>query len=70
MRDKKPTEDDDVLTLLGEDGLRIVKHLLTSIHETGEWYKDFTEVIVIALRKKPKATNAATIAQSASLYIQ
>jgi hypothetical protein len=34
MGDKNATEDDDVLTLLGEDGLRIVTQLLSNIHET------------------------------------
>jgi len=59
MGDKKATEDDDVLTLVGEDGLGIVTQLFSNIHETGEWYKDFTEVTLIALRKKPKATKCS-----------
>ena len=30
--------------------------LINTIYETGEWPKDFTEVTVIALTKKPQAT--------------
>jgi hypothetical protein len=60
MRDKKATGDDDVpgdvLKLLGEDGLGIMTQLINNIYETGEWPKDFTEVPVIAFKKKPKAT--------------
>jgi hypothetical protein len=41
---------------LGEGGLKIIKKLINSIYETGEWPKDFTEVTMIALKKKPQAT--------------
>ena len=51
MRNKKATGDDDdddvpgdVLKLLGEGGLKIIKKLFNTIYETGEWPKDFTEV--------------------------
>jgi hypothetical protein len=44
--------------------------LINSIYETGEWPKDFIEVTMIALKKKPKLQNAVTITQSASLYMQ
>jgi len=54
-----------VLKLLGEGGLKIRTKLFSTIHETGEWPKDFTEVTIIALKKKPQAKNAATIAQLA-----
>jgi hypothetical protein len=30
--------------------------LINAIYETGEWPKDFTEVTMIALKKKPQAT--------------
>jgi hypothetical protein len=30
--------------------------LINTIYETGEWPKDFTEVTMIALKKKPQAT--------------
>jgi len=29
---------------------------INTIYETGEWSKDFTEVTMIALKKKPQAT--------------
>jgi hypothetical protein len=48
MRDKKVTGNDDVpgdaLKLLGEDGLRIVTQLISSVYETGEWLKDFVKL--------------------------
>jgi hypothetical protein len=62
MRDKNATGDDDVpgdvLKLLGEDGLRLIQ-LITNIYKTGEWFKDFTEVTMIALKKKPEATKCS-----------
>jgi len=33
-----------VLKLLGEVGLKILTKLISTIYETGEWPKDFTEV--------------------------
>ena len=63
MRVKKATGDDgvpgDVLKLLGRDGLRTVTHLINSVYETGERPKDFSDVTVIALTKKPKAKNCS-----------
>jgi hypothetical protein len=59
MRNKKATGDDvpgDVLKLLGEGGLKIMTKLMNTIYETGEWPKDFTEVTMIALKKKLQAT--------------
>jgi len=57
MRNKKATGDDDVpgdvLKLLEEGGLNIITKLINTIYETGEWLKDFTEVTMIALMKKP-----------------
>jgi hypothetical protein len=59
MRDKKATGDDDVpveaLKLLGDDGLNLLTQLANNIYESGEWPKDFTEVTMVALKKKPKA---------------
>ena len=46
----------DVLKLLGEDGLRTVTQLIDNIYETGKWSKDFTQVTMITLKKKPKTT--------------
>jgi len=52
MKNKKATGDDDisgdVLKLLGEGGLKIIKKLFNTIYETGEWPKDLTEVTMIA----------------------
>jgi len=62
MRNKQATGDDvpgDVLQLLGECGLKIMKKLINTIYETGEWYKNFTEVTMIALKKKPQATKCS-----------
>jgi hypothetical protein len=60
MRNKKATGDDnvrgDVLKLFGERGLKIMTKLINTIYETGEWLKDFTNVRMIALKKKPQAT--------------
>jgi predicted DNA-binding protein len=63
MRNKKATGDDDVptdvLKLLGEGGLKIITKLINTIYETGEWPKDFTEVTIIALKKKTQATKCS-----------
>ena len=60
MRNKKATGDEDVpgdvLKLLGEGGLKIMTILINTIFETGKWPKDFTEVTMVALKKKPQAT--------------
>jgi len=55
MKNKKATEDDvpgDVLKVLGECGLKILTKLINTIYETEEWPKGFTEVTMIALKKK------------------
>jgi len=36
--------------------LKIMTKLINTIYETGEWPKDFAEVTMIALKKKPQAT--------------
>ena len=63
MRNKNTTGDydvlGDVLKLLGEGGLKIRTKLINTIYETGEWPKDFTEVTMIALKKKPQATKCS-----------
>ena len=33
--------------------------LINTVYETGEWPKDFTEVTMIALKKKPQATKCS-----------
>ena len=50
MRTRKATGD--VLKLLGEDGSKILKKLSNAICNTGEWHLEFTEVTIIALKKK------------------
>jgi len=59
MRIRKATGDDDVpgdvLKLLEESGLKILTKLVNTVYETGEWPKDFTEVTMIALKKKTQA---------------
>jgi hypothetical protein len=63
MRNEKATGDDDVpgdvLKLLGAGGLKIMMKLINTIYETGEWPKDFTEVTMVALKKKPQATKCS-----------
>jgi len=63
MINKKATGDDnlpgDVRKLLGEGGLKIMIKLINTIYETGEWTKDYTEVTMIALKKKPQATKCS-----------
>ena len=63
MRNKKATGGDDVLgdvlKVLGEVCLKIMMKLINTIYETGEWPKDFTEVTMIALQKKPQATKCS-----------
>jgi len=38
---------------------KIMTKLINTIYETGEWPKDFTEVTMIALKKKPQATKCS-----------
>jgi len=39
--------------------LKILTKLISTIYETGEWPKDFTEVTMIALKKKSQATKCS-----------
>ena len=62
IRNKATGDDDvpgDVLKLLGEGGLKTTTKLINTIYGTGEWPKDFTEVTMIALKKKPQATKCS-----------
>jgi hypothetical protein len=63
MRNKKATGNDDVpgdvLKLMGEGGLKIMKKFINTIYKTGEWPKDFTEGTMITLKKKPQATKCS-----------
>ena len=49
----------DVLKSLGEVALKIMTKLINTAYETGEWPKDFTDVTVIAFKKKPQATKCS-----------
>jgi hypothetical protein len=40
-------------------GLKTLTKLMNTIYETGEWPKDFTEVTMIALKKKTNATKCS-----------
>jgi hypothetical protein len=40
--------------MLRDDGHNILTQLINNIYESGEWPKDFTEVRMVALNKKPK----------------
>jgi hypothetical protein len=44
---------------LGENGLRLMTQLINNVYETGQWLKDFIEVAMFALKKKPKATKCS-----------
>jgi hypothetical protein len=68
LPDRKATVDGhvpgNVLKLLGEDGLKLTTkltkththtHVCVCVCETGEWSKNFVEVTMIALHKKPKS---------------
>jgi len=48
-----------VFKLLEESGLKIMTNLINTIYETGEWPKNFTEITMIALKKKPQATKGS-----------
>jgi len=39
--------------------LKIMIKLISTLYETGEWPTDFTEVTMIALKKKPQATKCS-----------
>ena len=63
MRNKKAKGYDDVpgdvLKLLVEGGSKIMTKLINAIYETVERPKDFTEVTMIAFKKKPQATKCS-----------
>ena len=74
MRNKKATGYDDVpgdvLKLMGEGGLKIKTKLINTTYETGDWPKDFTELAMITLKKKPQATKCSDHRESALSHIQ
>ena len=63
LGEKKAARDNgipgDVLKLLGEDDFRIMTQLIKKIYKNGKLPKDFTEVTMIALEKKPIATKCS-----------
>jgi hypothetical protein len=63
MKDKKAIGYDqvpqNVLTFLGESGLKIMRELFKSIHKTGEWSKRWIEIAMVVLQKKPNATKCS-----------
>jgi hypothetical protein len=63
VRDRKGTGNDyipgNVFILLGEDGPRLMIQLINNLYDTEEWSRDFFEVTVIALKKKPKTTKCS-----------
>ena len=44
--------------MLGEDGLKLQKQLISNIYENGEWPQDFLDITMTVL-KKPKATQCS-----------
>jgi hypothetical protein len=48
-----------VLKLFGKGALTIMTKFINTMYETGEWPKDFMEVTMIALKKKPQATKCS-----------
>jgi hypothetical protein len=63
VRDRKGTGDDyipgNVLILLGEGGPRLMIPLINNLYDIEEWSRDFFEVTMIALKKKPKTTKCS-----------
>ena len=50
--DQKATAEDDVLQLLGELGVRMVTQLISNVHYTGQWPRDFTEFTMTCLKEE------------------
>jgi hypothetical protein len=45
--------------VLGKDAQTLKSQLITNIHVTREWSKDFIDAIMTALKKKPRATKCS-----------
>jgi hypothetical protein len=58
-----------VLKLLGKGSMKILTKLMNTIYETRELPKDFTEVTMIALKKKTQATKCYKKQQKKNIYI-
>jgi len=48
-----------VLKLLGGGVLKIMSKLINTIYGTVKWHKDFTDVTMVGLKKKPRATKCS-----------
>ena len=63
MRTKEAIRQHDVpgevLKILGEGRLKIIIKLINTIYEPGEWTRDFTEITMIALKKKLEGTKCS-----------
>jgi hypothetical protein len=63
ITNKEATRDNDVpgvmFNSLEEGSLKIMTKLINTIYKTGAWHKDFTEVTMIALKKRPQATKCS-----------
>jgi hypothetical protein len=46
----------DVLKFFGEDDVKVTTQLINNMYGSGEWPKNFNEVTMNALKKKPNAT--------------
>jgi len=45
--------------MLRKDALTLKSQVITNIHESREWSKDFNDAIMTALKKKPRATKCS-----------
>jgi hypothetical protein len=69
MWDKKSTGNDDSTWGCSQTvgrSFRLITQVFKDVYEAAERYMDLTEITMIALKTKPKVTNAATVNQSAS----
>ena len=49
----------EMCSIIGRWWFKKMTKLINTIYETGEWPKDFTEVTMTALKKKPQATKCS-----------
>jgi hypothetical protein len=45
----------EALKFKGDDCLNLLTQLINNIYKSGEWFEDFSEVTMVALKKNPKA---------------
>jgi hypothetical protein len=74
MKNKKSTGDDDlpedVLTLVGKDGLRMVTTLLKDIFQTGKWHQGFYLCYNDCLKEEAKSYKVQRPSQISLMFIQ